>query len=259
VTTPLRAPADVFSLVALDMNGTTVEDSGIFDLALAHAFAAISEEPPAPEAIAPLRGLAKSEMFHRLTGDAALAEAAYRAFVAAFTTEVDRGAVRPITGVREVLAELRHLGLCVCLMTGFPLALQRSIIQALGWAPLIDLSVSSDEVAHGRPHPDMVEHAAEGAGVDDPARIVVVGDTVNDLLAGQRAGAGLLVGVTTGSHDAAHLRTVQGAWIIDSVASLPDLLALVASAGDQTRSTIDSTAGSNGPGRTTRSGNGGAS
>jgi phosphoglycolate phosphatase len=258
--TPMHAPADVFSLVALDMNGTTVEDSGIFDLALAHAFAAIDCDVPAPESIAPLRGGSKSQMFQTLIADTVLADRAYRAFVAGFTAEVERGAVRPIAGVADVLAELRQLGLCVCLMTGFPLALQRSIIDKLGWAPLIDLSVSSDEVAHGRPHPDMVQYATEGARVDDLARVVVVGDTVNDLLAGQRAGAGLLVGVTTGAHDADRLETVRGARIIDSVAALPDLLALVAAgAGDQTSSTIDSTAGSNGPGRMTRSGSGGAS
>jgi phosphoglycolate phosphatase len=259
VTTPTHTPADLFSLVALDMNGTTVEDSGIFDLALTHAFASIGADLPTPEAIAPLRGAAKSRMFQMLIADSVLAEQAYRAFVAGFTAEVERGAVRPIAGVGDVLAELRQLGLCVCLMTGFPPALQRSIIDALGWASLIDLSVSSDEVAHGRPHPDMVRYAAEGAGVDDVARVVVVGDTVNDLLAGQRAGAGLLVGVTTGAHDASRLSSVVGARIIESVASLPDLLVLVAAAGDQMRSAIDRTAGSNGPGRTTRSGSGGGS
>ncbi|GAA1000049.1 phosphonatase-like hydrolase [Acrocarpospora macrocephala] len=224
----MASPRDLFRLAALDMNGTTVEDSGIFESSLRHGLAEVSLPYPEPDVLAPLRGMAKAEMFRRLIPDPALSDLAYHAFTAAFHTSIRDGAVKPVDGASEVFSELRELGLRVCLITGFPPDLQNAIIRALDWDELIDLSVSSDEVPQGRPHPDVILHAAENLGVTDRRRVVVVGDTVNDLLAGERAGAGLLAGVLTGSHDAAKLRTVPGAHVIDSVAQLPALLTTVA-------------------------------
>jgi phosphoglycolate phosphatase len=224
----MPTPSDLFSLVALDMNGTTVEDNGIFDTSLAAALAAVGAPAPDPSALHAVRGMAKRDMFRSLLPAGDDADRAYSEFTAEFAASIGRGAVAPIDGVDDVLRQLRQLGLAIALITGFPHELQQAMIAELGWVSLVDLSVSTDDVPRGRPYPDLIHHAARHCGVTDTRRIVVAGDTTNDLEAGRAAGAGLVVGVLTGSHDAARLGSVPDTCLIDSVADLPDLLVAVA-------------------------------
>ena len=53
----------------------------------------------------------------------------------------------------------------------------------------------------------MIFGAMDRLGVPDPAAVVVVGDTLSDLEAGARAGAGAVIGVLTGAHSRATLLT----------------------------------------------------
>jgi phosphoglycolate phosphatase-like HAD superfamily hydrolase len=55
-------------------------------------------------------------------------------------------------------------------------------------------------------------------------RVAVVGDTPLDLIAGKRAGAGLLVGVLTGAGDRQALRAAGASHVIGSIGELPSLL-----------------------------------
>jgi len=53
--------------------------------------------------------------------------------------------------------------------------------------------------------------------------MVAVGDTASDMMAGTRAGAGLCVGVLTGTDDATRLRANGADVTLDSVADLVNL------------------------------------
>jgi phosphoglycolate phosphatase-like HAD superfamily hydrolase len=57
-------------------------------------------------------------------------------------------------------------------------------------------------------------------GIDDPGAVAVVGDTVSDLEAGSRAGAGAVVGVLSGAHDEATLAAAPHTAIIADVTGL---------------------------------------
>lgn len=61
-------------------------------------------------------------------------------------------------------------------------------VDALGLHGVFAALVSSDEVAHGKPAPDVYLHAASQLGVD-PARCVVVEDSTNGVHAGRASGA----------------------------------------------------------------------
>ena len=61
-------------------------------------------------------------------------------------------------------------------------------IDALGLHDVLRAVVSSDEVAHGKPEPDVYLVAAERLGVE-PARCLVVEDSINGVRAGKAAGA----------------------------------------------------------------------
>jgi phosphoglycolate phosphatase-like HAD superfamily hydrolase len=60
--------------------------------------------------------------------------------------------------------------------------------------------------------------------IDDVHRVAVVGDTASDLLAGWRAGAGVVAGVLTGAHGRAELETVPHTHILSGVADLSGLV-----------------------------------
>jgi beta-phosphoglucomutase-like phosphatase (HAD superfamily) len=63
----------------------------------------------------------------------------------------------------------------------------RAALRATGLAPLFPIVVSSDEVARGKPAPDVYLEAARRLGVD-PSRCLVVEDSMNGVLAGRAAG-----------------------------------------------------------------------
>ena len=56
--------------------------------------------------------------------------------------------------------------------------------------------------------------------------MVVAGDTVADMRCGVNAGAGLVVGVRTGAHQAPALRDAGATHVLDAVTDLPGLLSV---------------------------------
>ena len=102
------------------------------------------------------------------------------------------------------------------------------LLAAVGWdvPGTLDAVVCADEVAAGRPAPDMIRAAMAGLDVTDPARVLVAGDTVLDVRAGRAAGACLVIGVLTGGQTAAELRAEEPTHVLAGVAELPALLGL---------------------------------
>jgi phosphoglycolate phosphatase len=67
----------------------------------------------------------------------------------------------------------------------------------------------------------MVLCAALRAAVDDVREVAVAGDTANDLWSGYRAGASVVAGVLTGSHDRAELERAPHTHILSSSVDFP--------------------------------------
>jgi phosphonatase-like hydrolase len=142
--------------------------------------------------------------------------------------------VREIDGASAVFGALRSAGIKVALDTGFNRPIADAVINRLGWETpaLVDAVVTSDDVARGRPHPDMIYRAMELTGVSDAARVVKVGDTPADLQEGTSAGCGWVVGVTQGSHSRGQLEMYPHTHLIGTVADLQDVIPLPRSGGE---------------------------
>jgi phosphonatase-like hydrolase len=134
--------------------------------------------------------------------------------------------VGEMPGASETFRWLKLRGIKTALNTGFSRDIAQTLIDRLGWERdgLITASVTSDEVEHGRPHPDMIRHLMQRFGIADPQRIAKVGDTPTDLLEGRNAGCGLVVGVTQGSSTREQLAQFPHDHLIGTVAELPGLL-----------------------------------
>ena len=220
-----------FSVVCLDMAGTTVRDGNTVTEAFAAAIA--SRDLPAAEfrsAVEYARatmGQSKIEVFRRIFGEEGAARAANAAFEKHYAGAVAAGAVSPMPGAVELFAACRAAGIRVCLSTGFAPVTRDAIADALGWRSLVDLFLSPADAGRGRPWPDMPLTALLRLGGDSVASLVVAGDTPADVESGLRAGAGLVAGVLSGDSARADLEAVPAATglpgtplILDSVAGL---------------------------------------
>jgi phosphonatase-like hydrolase len=212
------------------MAGTTVRDDGAVEAAFTSALAAVGVTPgsrfyeEAEVVVHETMGWSKADVFARLF-DVDEAREATRAFAEAYEAIVAGGDVAEVPGALGVLRRLRDGGVKVCLTTGFAPTTRDALLDALGWQRDIDLALSPVDVGRGRPAPDLVLGAMARLGVDDPLAVVVVGDTVSDLNAGHAAGAGAVVGVLSGAHDAAMLGTAAPTALLPDVTGLPALLA----------------------------------
>jgi phosphonatase-like hydrolase len=216
-------------LAVLDMNGTTVTDGGAAERAVEQALAScgVTGERLA-DALARSRrsaGLDRSALFAQVfADDGESARAAARTFSAAYDAMIAEGAVEPVPGAEETVHALRERGVKVCLVTGFGRHTQNSILEALGWMGLADLSLCSEDAGRGRPSPDMVLTAVLALDIEDVRDVVVVGDTEADIASGLRSGAGAAVGVLTGAQTEAELRAAGATDVVRSIADLPALL-----------------------------------
>jgi phosphoglycolate phosphatase len=219
------------ALVALDMAGTTVSDDGVVERAFRRALDEVGGVPDpsavgdADEFVMRTMGQSKIDVFTELfAGDVARARRANTAFEAAYDGAVDRGEIAPLPGAVETMADLRAAGVRVCLTTGFAPATRDRILAALGWNGSVDLALSPSDAGRGRPWPDMILTAVLRLQIEDVHQVAVAGDTASDLLAGWRAGAGIVAGVLTGAHRRADLEAVPHTHILSGVADLSGLV-----------------------------------
>ncbi|RPE80073.1 HAD family hydrolase [Vulcaniibacterium tengchongense] len=104
--------------------------------------------------------------------------------------------VRPLPGARELLRQLTETGTAWAIATSGRMETARHNLEALGVDPQRVPVVTRDQVRHAKPDPDLFLAAAGRLGVPIE-HTVVVGDSIWDLLAAQRAralGVGLLSG-----------------------------------------------------------------
>jgi phosphonatase-like hydrolase len=168
--------------------------------------------------------VSKIEVFTALYGDPTRAEAANLAFESAYHRSVLLGDVAPVAGAVEAIEACRASGIRVCLTTGFSSATRDAIVDRLGWQQLVDLALSPADAGRGRPWPDMILTAVIRLAVGDVRNVAVAGDTVSDLWAGTRAGAGVVAGVLTGAHGRAELVSAPHTHVLESVRDLPALV-----------------------------------
>jgi phosphonatase-like hydrolase len=213
------------------MAGTTVSDGGVVERAFRRALVEVGGLPTdsavgdPDDYVMRTMGQSKIVVFTELfAGDTVKAQRANRAFEAAYDGAIDRGEIGALPGAAEAMAELRAAGVRVCLTTGFAPATRDRILGALGWRESVDLALSPGDAGRGRPWPDMILTAVLRLGVDDVHAVAVAGDTASDLLAGWRAGAGIVAGVLTGAHGRAELEAAPHTHVLPAVSDLARLV-----------------------------------
>ena len=220
-------------LAIFDVAGTTVMDNGLVIEAFVDAFQKIEGDESLERGIdiaERTMGERKIDVFRQIFQDEEKAQTAHSFFIQSYLIRVKRGEVVGLPGSELLFRELRDRGIRVALNTGFNREILDHIISALDWSSLIDDSIASSEVEHGRPAPDMIvelmrrcnqERSSEDA--IGPDEIVVCGDTVADMHAALNAGVYRTVGVLSGIHSKEQLIEAGAEYVVQEIGDITTL------------------------------------
>ncbi len=128
----------------------------------------------------------------------------------------------PIDGVLDALRGLHAAGYRLAVATNDSTTGAEATVRALGIAQLFEAVYGYDAVANPKPAGDVVQAFADMTGLK-PSEIAMVGDNLHDMETGRAGGAGLVVGVLSGTGTGERLAALADT-VIGSAAELPALL-----------------------------------
>jgi phosphonatase-like hydrolase len=225
-----------YDLAALDMAGTTIDEGGLVYRVLDGTVADAVGSPVPADLLQRWKGTSKREAIGGLlagleadSSDGAV-DKVFAVFSERLVAAYRETPPTPFPGIEEAFGQLRSVGVKVALQTGYAGDIVDSIMAGLGWtvgpsmSATVDAVVTSDLVPASRPAPYLVFRCMELTGVTDVRRVLVAGDTPNDLEAGTNAGAGFVVGVATGSFTLDQLADSPHTHLLASSTELPSLM-----------------------------------
>jgi phosphoglycolate phosphatase len=133
-----------------------------------------------------------------------------------------RGA-RPVTDLGALFGRLCDRGLSLGVATNDATEAAQAALEGAGVATLVDFVAGYDAACGSKPSPAVVHAFCRDARLA-PAEVAVVGDSAADAAMARAAGAGLAIGVLTGTTPRGMLEASADR-IIDSVADLESVLA----------------------------------
>jgi beta-phosphoglucomutase len=207
IKTLARDPSGVRAVI-FDIDGTIVDNMHLH----AEAFGVFAERHglPAltPDDRARLDGRRNSEIFPILfKRDVPRAEwRQYEEEKESLYRELSRGRLAPMPGLKELIRWLEAEGIAVALATSAPEPNVTHTLGELGLADAFPIIVRGDQVARGKPAPDVFLEAARQLNVP-PAQCLVFEDAPMGVAAAQAAGMAVIA--LTTSFAAAHFAALQ--------------------------------------------------
>ena len=199
--------------ILVDVDGTLVDTNYFHTVAWWRAFQEIGEEVPMSR-IHPLIGMGSDQLVQRAMGrESEEASDAHSRHYKAFKNEI-----KAFPGAAELLSELDRRGGRVVLATSSGEEDLERLREAVGADDAIEDAVSKGDVEHSKPSPDIF-----GAALDkfdlEPARCLVVGDTIWDVEAAAKLEL-KVVCVLTGGSTRAQLEEAGAIAVYEDVAEL---------------------------------------
>jgi HAD superfamily hydrolase (TIGR01509 family) len=173
--------------VLLDMDGTLVDTEGIWWAAETGVFADLGHVLDEVHKEVVVGGPMARSVTHlmQVTGTTATLAELMVAIDTRFEELIERG-VPLMPGARRLLTELAAHGVPTALVSASHRRTIDAMLRTLG-AENFAFTLAGDEIARTKPHPDPYLTAAARLGAD-PARCVVVEDTLTGVAAGEAAG-----------------------------------------------------------------------
>lgn len=204
----------------LDVDGTLLDTNHLHTLAWWRAFRRAGRTVPM-QRINRLIGMGGDQLVSELTGnpDPAL-ESGWSEEFHRLTSEIT-----VLPGARQLVRTLHELGLVVVLASSAPADDVKQFRSVLAVDPWLEGATTSDDAGRSKPHPDIFEVAMERHAMAAETT-VVIGDTVWDAQAAERAGCRFVGLETGGNHPKDLLSNGAVAVSADALALTADVVRL---------------------------------
>lgn len=144
-------------------------------------------------------------------------EAAEQLFFAAYGA-YDASKTVAYPAVDQGLRQLKEAGFTLALVTNKPIRFVPHILEGLGWTPLFDMVLGGDSLPVKKPDPAQLLHVCKTLNVA-PTQALMIGDSINDILAGQNAGIDT-IGLSYGYNYGNDIRDSEPNQVFDTFAEL---------------------------------------
>lgn len=125
-------------------------------------------------------------------------------------------------GVSTGLIKLKDAGFVLALVTNKPVRYVPNILQHFDWQDVFAMTLGGDSLAEKKPHPMPLLHVCEQLHLC-PEQSAMIGDSRNDILAGQRAGM-MTLGLSYGYNYGQDIRDFMPTQAFDGFADLTQFL-----------------------------------
>lgn len=183
--------------IGFDLDGTLIETAGDIHRALGEVLSA-QGLPPLPMAeVRKLVGggarllIQRALDVHGASRDEETLDRLMDDYIAAYAADI-ASLSHPFPGLVEALDALHARGATLCVCTNKRTDLSVQLLETLGLHQRFAAIVGGDAVANRKPHPGHFTHAIRASG-GDPARSMMVGDSIYDVSTAKAAGAPIAV------------------------------------------------------------------
>jgi len=218
-------------ILICDLDGTLVDSAPDLTSAVNDLLAEAARPPLSEAAVRRMVGDGVPKLVERaLTASGGLPEAGaladyvarYLGFYESRLTEL----TRPYPGAVETLSELKSTGWRLAICSNKPEGPSRHILAALGLDNLFEAVAGGDTFAVKKPDPGHVRGVLDALGAA-PDEAVMLGDSLNDVLAAR--GAGLPVIAIANGYGPVPAQEIGADALIETFAELPGALARIVS------------------------------
>lgn len=220
-------------MVVFDMAGTTVDEDNLVYKTVQKAINREGFPVTLDEVLQHGAGKEKhkaiTDVLVAVTGKNEVAEIADRAFdhfKSALEKAYDESEITSFEGMENFFDTLKSKGIKVVLNTGYDRKTATKLLEKLKWqeGKQFDALITADDVANGRPQPDMIFKAMKQFGISEAYEVLKAGDSEIDIQEGKNAGCGITVGVLSGAQNREQLAAANPDFILNTVTDLAGIL-----------------------------------
>lgn len=183
--------------IAFDLDGTLIETAGDIHRALCDVLSSENLPPLPMDEVRKLVGggarllIQRALELHGATRDDATLDGLMDDYIAAYAADI-ASLSHPFPGLTDALDALQSLGARLCVCTNKRTDLSVQLLATLGLQDRFAAIIGGDAAPNRKPHPDHYIHAVRAAG-GDPARSLMIGDSIYDVKTAKAAGAPIAV------------------------------------------------------------------
>jgi phosphoglycolate phosphatase len=183
--------------IAFDLDGTLVDTAPDLHRALNHVLAGRRLPPATLEDVRTFVGqghralIVRASAVHGVHHDEKTLDALTEDYVRVYASDIAAHS-KIFPGVETALAAFAAAGALLCVCTNKRTDLSNQLLSALTLAHPFAAVIGADSVKHRKPHPDHFI-AAVRAAKGDPARAIMIGDSINDVATARGANAPVAV------------------------------------------------------------------